>query len=75
MKHCNKCKQTKPLTEFHKDKARSDGFQIHCKVCKNAVLKNWRSPHRVNNEDICKNMEKLHHLMDKIIRNTLREAI
>jgi hypothetical protein len=76
MKHCNKCKQTKPVTDFHKDRARSDGFQIHCKICKNAVLKSWRSPNRikVSEVDICKNMEKLHYLMDGIIRNGLREA-
>jgi hypothetical protein len=74
MKKCGKCKQTKLINDFHKDKNRSDGYQNQCKVCKNLILKNWRSPHRVNNEDVCKNMESLHHLMDKIIRNTLRSA-
>jgi hypothetical protein len=74
MKHCGKCKQTKALSEFHKDKNRADGFQNQCKVCKNLILKNWRSPHKVNNEDVCKNMEKLHILMDNMIRKTLRSA-
>lgn len=75
MKHCGKCKELKPETEFHRDKNRVDGLQNQCKICKNLILKKWRSPRKVDNEDICKNMEKLHHLMDKIIRNTLREAV
>lgn len=31
MKFCNKCKTSKPLTEFHK---RKDGHQPWCKICK-----------------------------------------
>lgn len=73
MKRCGKCKEQKPITDFHKDKNRADGYQNQCKVCKNAILKNWRSPQRVNNVDICKNMEKLHGVMDKMIRTTLGE--
>ena len=32
-KQCNKCKQTKPLTEFNKDKSSKDGLQYNCKSC------------------------------------------
>ena len=35
MKTCNKCNQTKPLTEFHKDKNTKDGFRQQCKECVN----------------------------------------
>ena len=34
MKTCYKCKQTKILSEFHKDCVRVDGYSDKCKVCK-----------------------------------------
>jgi hypothetical protein len=33
MKKCSKCGIEKPLSEFHKDKARSDGARSSCKLC------------------------------------------
>jgi len=33
-KVCTKCKEEKPLTEFHKDSSKKDGMQIHCKSCR-----------------------------------------
>lgn len=33
-KHCNKCKETKPTTDFHNSKR--DGLQSECKLCLNA---------------------------------------
>ena len=42
MKYCTKCKQTKELTEFHKDSSRRDGLQSQCKVCKKAQIKKWK---------------------------------
>lgn len=33
LKFCNKCKETKPLSDFNKNKNREDGFQIYCKSC------------------------------------------
>ena len=34
MKKCRICNETKPLTEFYKNKKASDGLQWQCKVCK-----------------------------------------
>lgn len=34
MKTCSKCKIEKELTEFYKDKTKSDGFRKTCKSCK-----------------------------------------
>lgn len=31
---CNKCKKTKPAAAFHKNRAKPDGLQSQCKVCK-----------------------------------------
>lgn len=40
-KHCPTCSLQKPATEFHCDRARSDGLASQCKVCKRAVQKRW----------------------------------
>lgn len=33
-KLCPKCKEDKPLNAFAKNKKRSDGLQVHCRLCK-----------------------------------------
>src|SRR5688572_29118653 len=33
MKQCSRCKQVKPLAEFHKDSGRRDGYAGRCKTC------------------------------------------
>lgn len=33
-KTCRTCKQTKPLTEFHKQRVKKDGHQDYCKSCR-----------------------------------------
>src|ERR1035437_7038507 len=45
MKHCNSCNLDKELTEFGKDKYRSDGFTSKCKQCRNIVYKKYRKSH------------------------------
>ena len=47
-KVCSKCKQIKPLAEFHKTKRRSDG---HCTICRKCVS-------RAGRERRAKNLEK-----------------
>ena len=34
LKRCTKCKLTKPLTDFHDDRSKSDGLSSSCKSCK-----------------------------------------
>lgn len=38
-KECSKCKETKPLTCFWKNKARKDGYQHYCTDCYNKIRK------------------------------------
>jgi hypothetical protein len=37
LKHCPKCMVTKPVNEFNKNKARSDGYSDYCKDCQRAL--------------------------------------
>lgn len=41
MKKCTKCKEAKPLEEFHKRSASKDGRQSKCKTCNNASVRKW----------------------------------
>lgn len=41
MKQCAKCKETKPLTEFNKNKKTKDGFQFRCKLCRNEYYRKY----------------------------------
>ena len=41
MKTCNKCGETKPLFEFHKDKLTKDGHKGNCKVCAREITAAW----------------------------------
>ena len=34
-KVCSTCNQNKPLTEYQKNKSKSDGLRYSCKACKN----------------------------------------
>jgi len=46
MKACNKCGETKPAKEFHKDKHKTDGLCTTCKSCKRAYRKSYYSENR-----------------------------
>ncbi len=46
MKKCTKCKQEKPLTEFHKHKAGRGGKASQCKVCLCEKSKKYRAEHK-----------------------------
>ena len=46
MKTCTKCGETKALSEFSKDKQRSDGLQSSCRDCNNAKSKAWYAANR-----------------------------
>lgn len=43
MKQCSKCGQTKPESEFSKNKSRHDGLAHYCKVCARAAHKQWQA--------------------------------
>ena len=41
-KTCTACEEVKDLSMFYRNKYRTDKRQSHCKVCHNAVTKQWR---------------------------------
>jgi len=49
MKYCYKCKCTKELTDFHKDKSKYDGLEGICKVCTKSKNALW---HKNNPEKV-----------------------
>lgn len=42
MKTCRICKQTKAITEFHKNRLNTDGLDTRCKQCKKETAKRAR---------------------------------
>jgi hypothetical protein len=48
-KVCSKCGIEKDITDFHKDKQKSDGYCTWCKVCK---IKNSNNYYKINNKKI-----------------------
>ena len=45
---CSKCHQNKPLTEYNKDKSKTDGLRFSCKQCQSIQAKHYRE----NNKQI-----------------------
>lgn len=43
MKQCKYCGQSKPLSEYHKNKNYADGHKAHCKDCNRAYSIKWRN--------------------------------
>ncbi len=35
-KHCCRCEQHKPATDFNRDKRRKDGLRSYCRACEKA---------------------------------------
>ena len=46
VKQCNKCSETKSLTEFYKNPNVRDGRQGHCKKCHSIMLRKPQSNYR-----------------------------
>lgn len=46
MKTCTKCRQTKPLVDFHKQKAAKDGHAYYCKDCYRIIDRQYRRQNR-----------------------------
>lgn len=45
-KECSRCKETKPVSEFHKATKAADGLQGFCKACAKTAYDKWREDNR-----------------------------
>ena len=45
-KVCRKCNQIKQLTEYNKDKTKSDGLESYCKSCQSIKPKHYKDKNR-----------------------------
>jgi hypothetical protein len=55
-KRCCGCKRELPLTEYHKNKTRSDGLRDYCKIC---VSEQYQKKHiKRHSEEICPECDK-----------------
>ncbi len=43
MKYCRRCSETKPFSEFNNSRSAHDGLDTYCRVCRRAILAEWRS--------------------------------
>jgi len=60
MKTCFRCKLEKELSEYHKNKKRSDGVHVYCKMCTNELNRvNKDKKTSYNHEHYLKNKEAL----------------
>lgn len=55
MKECKKCKEVKPLTDFHKHKRTRDGRYNTCKACCNERTKAWKKKNSGRVKDLERN--------------------
>lgn len=46
LKRCSKCKEQKPLEDFHKDKAKKGGLRGYCKPCNSESARRWKEENR-----------------------------
>ena len=48
-KLCNRCQDTKSLSEFHKNRRRPDGYHNYCKDCRSDIRKSEPEKYREGN--------------------------
>jgi hypothetical protein len=68
MKICSKCKQTKALQDFYKDRTHKDGHTSQCKICKDTVKELWRKVNQPKINNRYKELRKLNPLKYRIIQ-------
>jgi hypothetical protein len=75
-KVCNACGQPKPVTEYHKDRSRSDGRRLICKAC---AIEAERAHYKAHREMILQKLSAEYPLgrneREKDYRARNREAI
>lgn len=68
-KRCSVCKETKPVSEFWKDRHRSDGLTIWCKVCRKEYV---RKQYSLKKLQLKRQLEPLKYKARSTVTNMLR---
>jgi len=55
LKVCSTCKESKPRSEFYKNKSKKDGLHPQCKVCSKENAKNWYKANPERGKENAKN--------------------
>ena len=66
MKTCNKCGETKPLTQFFKEKQNKDSLRNQCKTCRSSYSKKLRDKNNSTIEG--RALEFLRHAKESSVR-------
>lgn len=71
MKVCSKCRESKPLDEFHKDKTTRNGVSSRCKECRKAYAKVYhkKNKDRINAKDKRYREENRDRVLDSRLRH------
>lgn len=80
---CKFCGEPKPLTEYHKDSAGTDGYRAQCKPCRNGYMKDYylqedpevkrerMKQYRLDNADRLRAVDMARYERDKVKRVAL----
>ena len=66
MKRCSRCGQSKPKSEFYKDRASRDGLGTYCKDCSNARSKEYHARNKTAIRKRAKAYQNEHRLSQKL---------
>lgn len=47
MSVCSRCGETKPITEFGRDKSKRDGLHHYCRPCAREKGRRWREANKI----------------------------
>ena len=72
-KTCTKCKQTKPVAEFYKQKARPDGLDAYCKDCRKATTAEYMAARPDYAKNYYHRVQKPRRMAEKQALERLRE--
>jgi len=73
MKKCTECQETKPFTEFFKDKGFKDGHYSRCKSCKTKATMKWRDENTEAYNTSARKYNKKHYNKLRLNRYDLTE--
>ena len=77
MKYCYRCKETKPLSAFCKNRAKKDGHADECRPCSKESKRKWKENNSVREKELRKEWDKKYYQNNRdkkrvLVRNQKR---